>query len=85
MLIDFAKTKGHDNLQFLKDKDKTLGDNFEVSMYFLDEIMDDHPEIDEIEVIWNVIRFSEKIKDEVNLLYDTLNEAKSEVYNYELK
>jgi hypothetical protein len=35
--------------------------------------------------VWNVIRFSEKIKDEVSLLYDVLNEAKEEVYNYELK
>jgi hypothetical protein len=47
--------------------------------------MDDHPEIDEIEVVWNIIRFSEKIKDEVRLLYDVLNETKEEVYNYEVK
>ena len=48
MLIDFTKKNGKQKLEFLRDNDKTLGDNFLVSIYFLDEIMDDHPEIDEI-------------------------------------
>jgi hypothetical protein len=84
-VIDFAKEKGKERLEFLRSREKTLGDVFEVAIFFLDEVMDNHPEIDEIDVVWNVIRFSEKIKDEVNLLYEVLNEAKEEVYNYELK
>lgn len=48
MLIDFTNIKGKERLEFLKSKEKSLADNFEVAMYFLDEIMDDHPEIDEI-------------------------------------
>lgn len=53
-------------------------------MYFIDEILDDHPEIDEIDAIWNVIRFEEKLKSEVNLLYDVLNELRSNKYTYDL-
>ena len=48
MLIDFTKKNGKQKLEFLRDNGKTLVDNFLVSIYFLDEIMDDHPEIDEI-------------------------------------
>ena len=85
MVIDFARSKGKERLEFLRSKDKTLNDVYEVLVYFLDEIMDDHPEIDEIDVTWNIVRFSEKLKDEVNFLFDTLNETKSEVYSYELQ
>jgi hypothetical protein len=45
-VIDFAKGKGKERLEFLRSREKSLGDVFEVAMFFLDEVMDDHPEID---------------------------------------
>jgi hypothetical protein len=45
-VIDFAKEKGKERLEFLRSREKTLGDIFEVGIFFLDEVMDDHPEID---------------------------------------
>ena len=84
LLIDFTRKQGKEKLEELRARGKEIDDNFLLAMYFLDEVMDEHPEIDEIEVIWNVIRFSEKIKDEVGYLYDTLSEAKKQVYNYEM-
>jgi hypothetical protein len=58
MLTEFARRKGKERLEFLISKDLRLNDHYEVAFYFLDEIMDDHPEIDEIEVAWSIIRFS---------------------------
>lgn len=46
----------------LYEKNKRLTEKFELIMYFLDELMDNHPEIDEIETVWNVIKFEDKLK-----------------------
>jgi hypothetical protein len=35
-VIDFAREKGKEKLEFLRNNDKALGDVFEVGMYFLD-------------------------------------------------
>ncbi len=47
--------------------------------------MDTHPEINEIEVLWNVIRYEEKIKNEVNFLYEVMEETKKSSYEVEME
>ena len=62
MLVDFIKLNGKNMIKNLYEKNKRLTEKFEIIMYFLDELMDNHPEIDEIETVWNVIKFEDKIK-----------------------
>jgi hypothetical protein len=62
MLVDFIKLNGKNMIKDLYEKNKRLTEKFEIIMYFLDALMDTNPEIDEIETVWNVIKFEDKIK-----------------------
>lgn len=62
MLVDFIKLNGKNMIKDLYEKNKRLTEKFEIIMYFLDALMDSNPEIDEIETVWNVIKFEDKIK-----------------------